>query len=127
MGRLEKLKRQAMLDANISNLNEQVIDPQEYPLHMDKPQPQDNTMVDTPMPEPPNFKVSKPLPDCAKLFQQQAIDEFRKQKDKRMGPVTLDIGNVTLKVVTGPVSPNYEGVYLTKDGDTEQFCKFNFK
>ena len=123
MGRLEKQKREIIAEANKRILNEQGIDPQEYPLYMG--QPQDNTRVD--MPPPPNFKVSKPLPDCAEIFEKQAMEDARKRKDFKLGPITFDIGSVSLKVVAGPVSPGYEGIYLTKDGETEQFCKFNFK
>tara|TARA_Y100001937_G_scaffold122797_1_gene184567 strand:- start:700 stop:1383 length:684 start_codon:yes stop_codon:yes gene_type:complete len=79
------------------------------------------------MDTPPDFKVSKPLPDCAKIFEKQAIEDARKRKDLRVGAVTFDIGSVSLKVLTGPVPPGDEGIYLTKDGETEQFCKFKLK
>ena len=130
MGRLEKLKRGLILESNKRILNEQGIDPQEYPLHMDRQEPQDNTRVD--MPPPPNFKVNKPLPECSKelAHQTEEIKKHEKQgkRDFRLGPVTHDFENVRLQVVLpGAVQPGYEGIYAYKDGKPDAFCKFDFK
>tara|TARA_B100001287_G_scaffold268480_1_gene264799 strand:+ start:3318 stop:3992 length:675 start_codon:yes stop_codon:yes gene_type:complete len=121
-GKVIKLK-----ESDLKKIVKRVLKEQEINT-MDTPQPPDNTRVDPSyLTTPPDFKVSKPLPDCAKIFEKQAIEDARKRKDFRVGAVTFDIGSVSLKVVTGPVPPGYEGIYLIKDGETEQFCKFNLK
>ena len=119
-----------LTESDLKRIVKKVLSEQEI-IMMDTPQPQDNTRVDQSyLPTPPDFSVEK-KPDCSELLYDETMEIFRKgkqgKKELRVGPIAQDFEDIRLQVVTGPVQPGYEGVYVYKKGESDAYCKFDFK
>jgi len=118
-----------LTESDLKRIVKKVLSEQEI-IMMDTPQPQDNTRVDQSyLPTPTDFSVKK-KPDCSELLYDETMEIFRNEKqgkEPRMGPIAQDFEDIRLQVVTGPVQPGYEGVYAYKKGESDAFCKFDFK
>ena len=90
--------------------------------------------VDKPTPDETESEiddiVSKSLPECMDYLVDKAREERQELIDNEepmpMGPITLDMEDVRLRVMLPPITPGYEGIYLHEKGKFEPFCKFNF-